>query len=88
MGQRVRALDPLAVPGVLVTGQGPFTWGPDVRHAVDSAVALEAIARMARLTEANLATLNPALGRSEFELPDHIGEKHYQRKHGANAYYG
>ena len=82
---REGGLDPVAVPGVLVAGHGPFTWGPDARHAVDSAVSLEAIARMARLTEENQARA----GVTDAEpLPEHVSEKHYQRKHGKNAYYG
>lgn len=71
--------DPLAQPGVLVAGHAPFTWGQTPAKAVDNAVALEAMARMARLTE--------QLG-NKTELPAYIGEKHYMRKHGPNAYYG
>ncbi len=74
-----RGRDPLAQPGVLVAGHAPFTWGANPQKAVDSAIALEAMARMARLTE--------QLGRTE-PLPDYVGEKHYMRKHGPNAYYG
>ena len=76
--ERFKGLEPLAVPGVLVAGHGPFTWGADVMKAVDAAVSLEAIAKMARLTE--------ELGAQP--LPAYVGEKHYQRKHGPNAYYG
>lgn len=86
--ERFRDLDPVAVPGVLVAGHGPFTWGPSATAAVDNAIALEEIARMARLTESLLANLNPALGRGDVELPLHIAEKHHQRKHGLHAYYG
>lgn len=71
--------DPLERPGVLVAGHAPFTWGATCAKAVDNAIALEAMAKMARLTE--------TLGRRE-PLPGYIGEKHYQRKHGPNAYYG
>ena len=74
-----RDRDPLAQPGVLVAGHAPFTWGANPQKAVDGAIALEAMARMARLTE--------QLGRTE-PLPDYVGEKHYMRKHGPNAYYG
>ena len=76
--ERFRDLDPLAVPGVLVAGHGPFTWGTDVNKAVDVAVTLEAIAKMARYTEQTSAKL----------LPEYVLEKHYSRKHGPNAYYG
>ena len=71
--------DPLERPGVLVAGHAPFTWGATCAKAVDNAIALEAMAKMARLTE--------TLGRRE-PLPGYIGDKHYQRKHGPNAYYG
>lgn len=74
--------DPLTCPGILVAGHGPFTWGSDVMKAVDNAVSLEEIARMARQTE-------EIAGRSEVDaLPDFIRAKHFMRKHGPNAYYG
>lgn len=76
--------DPLERPGVLVPGHGPFTWGKDAMKAVDNAVALEAMARMARLTE----QLRGAGEAVKSPLPAYVGEKHYQRKHGPNAYYG
>ena len=76
--------DPLERPGVLVPGHGPFAWGKDAMKAVDNAVALEAIARLARLTEQLRGT--PEVLRTE--LPAYVGEKHYQHKHGPNAYYG
>ena len=76
--------DPLERPGVLVPGHGPFAWGKDAMKAVDNAVALEAIARLARLTE----QLRGAPEAVKTELPAYVGEKHYQRKHGPNAYYG
>ncbi|MGN0854548.1 MAG: L-ribulose-5-phosphate 4-epimerase AraD [Kiritimatiellia bacterium] len=80
--ERFQGLEPLAVPGVLVAGHAPFTWGRDPQDAVDHAVALEAIAKMARLTE-EIRAAKPAPG-----LTPYVGEKHYQRKHGKNAYYG
>ena len=77
-----RGRDPLAQPGVLVAGHGPFTWGATVMKAVDNAVSLEQIARMARLTER-------LRGDSSLKtLPSYVSEKHYMRKHGPNAYYG
>lgn len=76
--------DPLERPGVLVPGHGPFAWGKDAMKAVDNAVALEAIARLARLTE----QLRGSPEAVKTELPAYVGEKHYQRKHGPNAYYG
>ena len=74
--------DPLAQPGVLVAGHAPFTWGQTPAKAVDNAIALEAMAKMARLTEF-LAAAKPAP-----TLPGYVAEKHYLRKHGPNAYYG
>jgi len=74
--------DPLAQPGALVAGHGPFTWGANVTKAVDNAVSLEEIARMARFTEELTGT------RPAETLPAYVLEKHYTRKHGKNAYYG
>ena len=71
---------PLTMPGILVANHGPFSWGKDVHDAVHNAVVLEEIARMGWITH----QLNPQAG----ELPDYMLEKHYQRKHGKNAYYG
>ncbi|MBQ8111748.1 MAG: L-ribulose-5-phosphate 4-epimerase AraD [Kiritimatiellae bacterium] len=82
--ERFEGSDPLERPGALVPGHGPFTWGADAFKAVDNAVALEAMARMARLTE-QISTL----GRESVpRLPGYVAEKHYSRKHGPNAYYG
>lgn len=78
--ERFKSSDPLAVPGVLVAGHGPFTWGTSPNDAVENAISLEAIAKIARLTR----QLRPELQ----VLADYVSEKHYQRKHGANAYYG
>ena len=78
--ERFAGLDPLAVPGVLVAGHGPFTWGRSPDAAVDVAISLEAVARMARLSQA----IRPQLET----LPDHILAKHHSRKHGPKAYYG
>ena len=73
-------LDPLEMPAVLVAGHGPFTWGRDAEDAVANAVALEAVANMARQT----FELNP----NAEGIPPYLAEKHYMRKHGPNAYYG
>lgn len=75
-----RGLDPAAVPGVLVAGHGPFTWGTSAADAVHNAVVLEECAMMAFHTR----MLNPGLGALDQVLLD----KHYLRKHGKNAYYG
>ncbi len=68
------------IPGVLVKNHGVFTWGKSAEKAVENAVTLEEVAKMASITLA----LNPAAPAVDQELLD----KHYWRKHGANAYYG
>lgn len=75
-----RCKDPVAVPAVLCKNHGPFTWGKDAKEAVHNAVVLEEVAKMAFLAE----TINPKIQPAPKELQD----KHYFRKHGANAYYG
>jgi L-ribulose-5-phosphate 4-epimerase len=75
-----RGLDPLAMPGVLVSGHGPFTWGRTAREAVDHAIILEECAMMAW----HAKMLNPGLTPMDQALLD----RHYLRKHGQNAYYG
>ncbi|MFZ0630125.1 MAG: L-ribulose-5-phosphate 4-epimerase [Acidobacteriaceae bacterium] len=78
--RRFRGLDPQAIPGVLVAGHAPFTWGKDAMDAAYHAVVLEAVARMAFYT----TTLNPdCRGVSQALL-----DRHYFRKHGARATYG
>ena len=77
-----KGINPLEKPVVLVAGHAPFTWGKNANAAVDNAIALEEFAKMARLTE-QIASQKEAQ-----KLPDYVGEKHYQRKHGKNAYYG
>jgi len=68
------------MPAVLVVSHGPFTWGPDPRSATENAIALEAVAAMARRT----LVVDPAAG----PMPDHLLERHFRRKHGPSAYYG
>ncbi|BAK21647.1 L-ribulose-5-phosphate 4-epimerase [Melissococcus plutonius] len=75
-----RKLDPLAVPGVLLHGHGPFTWGKDAKSAVMNAVVLNEVCKM------NLFTRS--LNSFAEELPQRILDKHYLRKHGKDAYYG
>ncbi len=72
--------NPDAVPGVVVYSHGPFAWGKDAMDAVHNAVVMEEVAFM------NIQTmmLNPNIQPMQQELLD----KHYLRKHGANAYYG
>jgi len=75
-----RARDPRHTPMVLVAGHGPFTWGQTADKAVYHAVVLEELAKMASITKG----LDPHARR----LPDHLVRKHFERKHGKNAYYG
>lgn len=70
----------MAVPACLCKNHGPFAWGKDAREAVHNAVVLEEVAKMAARTE----LINPKAAPAPSELQD----KHYMRKHGANAYYG
>lgn len=65
---------------VLVAGHGPFTWGKTPEKAVYNSVVLEELAKMALFT----LQINPNISR----LDELLVQKHYQRKHGANAYYG
>ena len=77
---RSRGIDPTQVPAVLVRSHGPFAWGTDALNAVHNAVVLEEVAFMAF----HAMALTPGLPPMQQELLD----KHYLRKHGANAYYG
>ena len=73
-------INPIHYPGVLVPYHGPFTWGDSPEKALQNAIALETIAMMAITTLA----VNPN-GR---QIPESLLNKHFQRKHGKNAYYG
>ena len=75
-----RGIDPAQIPAVLVHSHGPFTWGTDPMNAVHNAVVLEELAFMAW----HNLVLDPTILPMQQELLD----KHYLRKHGANAYYG
>lgn len=72
--------DPMEVPAVLCEKHGPFAWGKDAMDAVHNAVVLEEVAKMAYRAE----TINP----HALPAPRELQDKHYFRKHGANAYYG
>ena len=72
--------DPMEVPGIVVKNHGPFAWGTSPANAVYNAVVLDKVAEMAHHT----LTLNPRVKRA----PQYLMDKHYFRKHGANAYYG
>ena len=77
---KARGIDAAQVPAVLVCSHGPFAWGKDAHEAVHNAVVLEEVAFMAF----HAMALTPGLPPMQQELLD----KHYLRKHGANAYYG
>lgn len=74
-----RHIDSFAMPGVIVAGHAPFCWGKDANDAVHNAVVLEEIAMMALETR----QLNETI-----KIQQTLSDKHYFRKHGANAYYG
>ncbi len=73
-------INPSFTPGVLCKNHGPFTWGKDAHEAVYHAVVLEEVAKMAAKTE--------LINHEVTSAPDCIRDKHFFRKHGANAYYG
>ena len=72
-------LNPDYIPAVLVNNHAPFTWGTDAHNAVHNAVVLEEVAKMTfRSFQLNQHT----------EMSQSLLDKHFLRKHGANAYYG
>lgn len=71
--------DVIAIPACLVKNHGVFAWGKDAEEALYHATVIEEVAKMAFITE-TLGCHSP--------LPQHIADKHYNRKHGKNAYYG
>ncbi|WP_284644742.1 L-ribulose-5-phosphate 4-epimerase [Paenibacillus silviterrae] len=75
-----RGLNPVQVPGVLVNCHAPFSWGKNAHDAVHNAVVLEEVAKIGLHT----LQLNPSIGAMDQTLLD----RHFLRKHGANAYYG
>lgn len=77
---RERRISPVFVPAVLCRNHGSFTWGKDAAQAVYHAVVLEEVAKMGILTLQIDPQAQPA--------PAYVLEKHFQRKHGPNAYYG
>lgn len=75
-----RGLDPIATPAVLVRKHGPFAWGKNAEKAVENAAVLEECCRMANITR--------LINEGVEAAPQCLMDKHYFRKHGANAYYG
>ena len=72
--------EPLHTPGIVVYQHGPFAWGKDAHDAVHNAVVMEEVARMAWIARG----INPQLQ----PIDSWLMNKHFQRKHGPNAYYG
>jgi L-ribulose-5-phosphate 4-epimerase len=77
--ERFKEHDANAIPGVLVNGHAPFSWGKNAGEAVHNAVVLEEVAKMAYRTE--------MLGNT-VPVDKYLLDKHYLRKHGKDAYYG
>ncbi|MGX4593118.1 L-ribulose-5-phosphate 4-epimerase [Leuconostoc sp. JNUCC 76] len=74
-------IDPMAIPGVLTNDHGPFTWGKDALDAVHNAIVLDVVAEI----DYHTMNLNPS---QDIHVPQYLLDRHYFRKHGANAYYG
>ncbi len=79
IAETMHDMDYMSMPGILVAGHGPFTWGKDIHDAVYNAVVLEKVAEIAMKT---------LLLNSNALLEQYVLDKHYYRKHGSNAYYG
>lgn len=77
---RKHRLKPLEMPAVLQACHAPFTWGRSAMESLDNSIALEMCAQLAF----GSLQLNPSLGA----IPQHILQKHHDRKHGPGAYYG
>lgn len=71
--------DPMAIPGIVVKNHGPFAWGVNAEQSVYHAVVMEKVADM------DLKTL---MLNNNSSMAQYVLDKHYQRKHGPNAYYG
>lgn len=77
--KRFEGMNPVHTPGVLVKNHGPFAWGKSPADAVHNAVVMEQVAKMAFVA----FSVNPDLTMNPLLI-----EKHFNRKHGPNAYYG
>jgi len=73
-------ISPTSIPGVIVKSHGPFNWGKDPMKAVENAVVMEEVAKIAYYTQ----SLSPKID----SIDPHLLDKHFLRKHGKNAYYG
>lgn len=79
-----RNISPNECPAVLVHRHGPFAWGKDPFKAVENALILEEISKMAYQTE----QISSFDSLCNIGIEQYLLDKHYQRKHGKNAYYG
>lgn len=79
-----RGISPKEVPAVLVHRHGPFAWGKDSFKAVENALILEEVCKMASRTE----LIASGDKNADIGIEQYLLDKHYQRKHGKNAYYG
>lgn len=79
IAERFAEINPDYTPGVLVNNHGPFAWGTNAHNATHNAVVLEQVAKMAFIA----CSVNPQLRMNEALI-----NKHFERKHGTNAYYG
>jgi len=74
-----RNIDPIALPSAIISGHAPFSWGKDAFDAVHNAVVLEEISAMAIATRSL---------KADIRIQEELLDKHYNRKHGKDAYYG
>ncbi len=80
IAERFDGLDPFDYPGVLVNRHAPFSWGASVAKAIENAVAIECVADMALMSLRLVPDLRP--------IEPELLAKHFERKHGPDAYYG
>lgn len=73
-------LDYSDLPGILVASHGVFSWGKDLMDAFKNAEIIEYLAKMNLLTK--------SLNKDQKKVPDYLSIKHFDRKHGPDAYYG
>lgn len=81
IAETFKELNPVYIPGVLVEDHAPFSWGKNAHEAVHNAVVMEEVAKM------GLNTFLLAGGKNDV-VNQYLLDKHFMRKHGANAYYG
>ena len=67
-------------PGILSIRHGVFSWGKDIQEAYNNAEIIEYLAQMAYQTK--------NINSSSMVIEEYIANKHYERKHGLNKYYG